>query len=151
MIKNSLRAFVNRALEHKRISSEDVKELRRDILCDGLICREETDALIALDRAAVPADGSWAEFLVEAVVEFAVWTSRPTGTVDRDTASWLAATLGAGDGPTANAARIAFEIVREAETVDETLLAFVMRGAKHRSRQDQGQDQGFETPERVAA
>jgi hypothetical protein len=147
MIKNSLRAFVNRALEHKHISAEDVKELRRDILRDGLSSREEADALVALDRAAVPADGSWAEFLVETIVEFAVWTSRPTGYIDRSTAAWLVATLSAGAGPTATAIRIAFEIVREAETVDETLLAFVMRGAKHRSR-------GGETvaePERVAA
>jgi hypothetical protein len=147
MIKNSLRAFVNRALEHKHISAEDVKELRRDILRDGLVSREEADALVALDRAAVPADGSWAEFLVETIVEFAVWTSRPTGYIDRDTARWLVTTLSGRGGPTATAARIAFEIVREAETVDETLLAFVMRGAKHR----QTKDQGFETPERVAA
>jgi hypothetical protein len=146
MIKNSLRAFVNRALEHKRISAEDVKELRRDLLRDGLVCREEADALIALDRVAVPADGSWAEFLVETMVEFAVWTSRPTGTIDRDTAAWLAATLGAGDGPTATAARIAFEVVREAETVDEALLAFAMRGTQRRARGGVA-----ETPERVAA
>jgi hypothetical protein len=150
MIKNSLRAFVNRALETKHISAADVKELRRDILCDGLSSREEADALVALDRAAVPADGSWAEFLVEAVVEFAVWTSRPTGYIDRETARWLVTTLSGRGGPTATAARVAFEIVREAETVDETLLAFAMRGAKHRG---QGKDQGltFETPERVAA
>ena len=148
MIKNSLRAFINSALEHKHISAENAKELRRDILHDGLVSREEADALIALDRVVVPADGSWAEFLVESVVEFAVWTSRPTGYIARATAAWLVATLSAGDGPTATAIRIAFEIVREAETVDETLLAFAMRGAKHRG---QSKDQGFETPERVAA
>ncbi len=133
MIKNSLRAFVNRVIEHKRISGQDVKELRRDILGDGLICREEPDMLLALDRVVTPADGSWAEFLVAAVVEFAVWTSRPTGYIDADTARWLVATLSAGNGPTENAARIAFEVVKEAEKADEALLAFAMRGAKHRT------------------
>ena len=111
MIKNSLRAFVNRVIEHKRISAEDVKELRCDILGGGLICREEADMLLALDRVVTPADGSWAEFLVSAIVEFAVWTSRPTGYIDADTARWLVATLSAGHGPTENAARIAFEVV----------------------------------------
>ena len=96
MIKNSLRAFVNRVVEHKRISAEDVKELRRDILSGGLICREEADMLLALDRVVTPADGSWAEFLVSAIVEFAVWTSRPSGYIDADTARWLVATLSAG-------------------------------------------------------
>jgi hypothetical protein len=132
MIKNSLRAFVERLSESKRVSSQDVKELRRDILSDGIICREEADTLLALDRIVTPADGSWTEFLVSGVVEFAVWTSRPTGYVDADTARWLVAALSAGGGPTENAQRIAFEVVKEAETVDEALLAFVMRGAKHR-------------------
>ena len=135
MIKNSLRAFVNRALEHKHISAEDVKELRRDILRDGLVSREEADALIALDRAAVPADGSWAEFLVESIVEFAVWTSRPTGYIDRETARWLVTTLSGRGGPTATAARIAFEIVREAESSDEELVAFVMRWRSREGRE----------------
>ena len=89
--------------------------------------------LLALDRVVTPADGSWAEFLVSAIVEFAVWTSRPTGYIDADTARWLVATLSAGHGPTENAARIAFEVVKEAEKADEALLAFAMRGAKHRT------------------
>jgi hypothetical protein len=137
MIKNSLRAFVNRVIEHKRISAEDVKELRRDMISGGLICREEADMLLALDRVVTPADGSWAEFLVSAIVEFAVWTSRPTGYIDADTARWLVATLSAGHGPTENAARIAFEVVKEAEKADEALLAFAMRGAKNRTRRNE--------------
>src|SRR5215203_3994517 len=63
----ALRAFVNRVVEDKRISGQDVKELRRDILGGGLICREEADMLLALDRIVTPADGSWAEFLIAAV------------------------------------------------------------------------------------
>jgi hypothetical protein len=60
---------------------------------------------------------------VRAVVDFAVWGARPTGYVDQDTARWLVATLSCGEGPSAAASRIAFEIVKEAEQVDEALLA----------------------------
>ena len=130
MIKNSLRAFVDAAVEHKRVTKQEVRKLQRYILEDGISSREEADTLIALERA-VPADPAFAEYLVAAVVAFAVWGARPTGYVDEDTARWLVATLACGDGPTQAARRIAFEIVKEAEQVDEALLAFVMRGSRH--------------------
>lgn len=133
MIKHSLLIFADRAVENGSISAKDVNELQRIVLADGITCREEADTLIALDRAVPGADPAFADFLVAQIVDFAVWTSRPTGYVDQDTARWLVASLGCGSGPSENARRIAFEVVKEAEQVDEVLLAFAMRGTKHRS------------------
>lgn len=133
MIKHSLLIFADKAVESGSLSAKDVGELQRLVLPDGITCREEADTLIALDRAVPGADPAFAEFLVAELVDFAVWTSRPTGYVDQDTARWLVASLGCGSGPTENARRIAFEVVKEAEQVDEALLAFAMRGAKQRS------------------
>jgi hypothetical protein len=130
MVKASLRDFVDRALVTKFASAEDVARLRRDILPSGLMCRDEADLLIALDRA-VASDRAWEEYLIAEVVEFVVWVCRPTGTVDAETARWLTTTLGCGRGPTDTAMRIAFAVVKEAEKVDEALLAFVMRRSKH--------------------
>jgi hypothetical protein len=135
MIKNELHAFVDRAVETKRVTAEDVRKLRHNVLPDGFLSREEADTLVALERAVgADPDPSFGAYLVEAMVDFAVWGARPTGYVDRDTASWLVNTLSCGAGPTETAGRIAFEIVREAQQVDETLLAFAMRGARHRKR-----------------
>ena len=125
MIKSSLQAFADHVLDTRIITADDVARLRRDILEDGVQTREEVDVLVALDRVAT-ADAAWAEFLLAEVVGFAVWTSRPTGLVDHDTARWLVTTLSCGHGPTRNAARIAFEVVREAQRVDEMLLTFVL-------------------------
>ncbi len=147
MIKNSLLVFSDRIVENGRITEEDVRELQRAILADGLTSRSEADLLIALDRMVSLSTASWAEFLIANIVDFAVWTSTPTGCVDRETARWLVTALGCGNGPTENAARAAFEVVREAHQVDETLLAFVLRGAKHRPRAVQG----FVAREGVAA
>lgn len=133
MIKHSLLIFADKAVESGLISAKDVNELQHLVLPDGITCREEADTLIALDRAVPGADPAFAEFLVAELVDFAVWTSRPTGYVDQDTARWLVASLDCGSGPTATAQRVAFEVAKEAERVDETLLAFAMRGAKHRS------------------
>jgi hypothetical protein len=127
MIKTSLHSFAERIVDARAITAEDVKLLQRAILEDGICTREEGDVLIALDRVSRASDPSWEAVLVAAVVDFAVWGSRPTGYVDQDTARWLAASLACGVGPTDTARRIAFEIVKEAQSVDDALLAFAMR------------------------
>ena len=131
MTKNSLRDFVAGVLERKCISANDVAKLRREVLPNGLMHRDEADMLIALDRA-VPSDRAWSEYLIAEVVEFVVWVCRPTGAVDEDTAHWLTATLACGAGPTETAMRIAFAIVKEAQQVDEALVAFVLRSSQRR-------------------
>ena len=142
MIKNSLCQFTDRVLENKRISKDDVRILQRSLLEDGITSREEADVLIALDRAVSTAHPTWAAYLTGAVVEFAVWTSRPTGVVDADKARWLAASLGCGKGPTDTAAWIAFEVIREAERTDEILVAFAMRAAQARQPREKAGDTG---------
>ncbi|MBX9908037.1 MAG: hypothetical protein K2Z25_04930 [Beijerinckiaceae bacterium] len=108
------------------IDEEDVKMLQRDVMVDGSVNRDAIDVLIALDRAVGESCSAFADYLVALVVDYAVWESRPTGVIDRDKAHWLVTTLSAGDGPTATAQRIAFEIVREAERCDEALLGFAL-------------------------
>lgn len=126
MIKNRLRTLVDHILENKIIMDDDVRLLQRDILPDGIVSQEDADVLIALDRAVVSSSDRWADYLVSTVVDYVVWSARPTGYVDEATARWLIGSLNAGCGPTANAVRIAFEVVREAEEVAGTLSAFVM-------------------------
>ncbi len=136
MICNELRDFVDVVLESRQICDADVNRLARDILADGVLCHEVIDVLVALDRAVATPNANWAEFLVATTVDYVVWTSRPTGLVDRALAHWLVTTLSIGDGPTANAMRIAFEVVREAERCDEILISFAMGKAGLRARQD---------------
>jgi hypothetical protein len=132
MASQTLRAFADRISGTKRIEMEDVRRLQREILPDGIQSRAEADLLVSLDRMAEAKHEAWAEWLVAAAAEFAVWTSRPTGYVDLDTARWLTASLGMDGRPTETAAQIAFEAVRQAEHVDELLLVFVMRHASRR-------------------
>ena len=126
MIGHELREFVDRVMDCRAIDDEDVKFLQRDILVDGAATRDTIDVLVALDRAVPARCEAFGDYLVALVVDFAVWQNRPTGVIDRDKAHWLVATLTAGEGPTATARRIAFEIVREAERCDEILLGFAL-------------------------
>ena len=130
MMGHELREFVDRVMDRHAIDEHDVKMLQRDILNDIVVTRDIVDVLVALDRAVPQSSPAYADYLVALVVDFAVWENRPTGVIDRDKAHWLVTTLSAGEGPTATAQRIAFEIAREAEHCDETLIAFAFaRGA----------------------
>ena len=132
MINAPLQHFCNRIITAGALSLEDVRDLNRTVLPDGLTCREEADMLFGLDRAIPAADAAFGDWLVAATVDFAVWGERPTGHIDADTAHWLAASLGCGRGPTVTGARIAVEVVREAETNDPALIGFALKANRAR-------------------
>jgi hypothetical protein len=135
MIRHSLETFVNNVMEQAEISTGDVRRLQSVILADGIETRDEADVLIALDRAIHEKAPAWSGFVIQAVVDFVVWASRPTGYIDRETAQWLTTSLSCGTGPTPVALAIAFEVVRECERADEVLVTFVMRWARGRAHE----------------
>ena len=132
MINDQLRAVIDPALDRERISAEDVREFQREVFEHGLTCREEVNVLAALDRAVPTADPLWAKFFITSLVEFVVWTSRPTGYVDAETARWLVTTLMPMDRATLNAHRAALELVREAQQVVEELLPLLLIASPNR-------------------
>ncbi|GJD36220.1 hypothetical protein [Methylobacterium aerolatum] len=121
----SVEQFCNHAVSAGEVSAEDLRALKRDVIPDGIATREEADLLIALERA-VPACEDFADFLVAMVVDYVVWGERSTGYVDRDAAAWLSASISGRDGPSPVGARIAQEIVREAQGSAEALTAFAL-------------------------
>lgn len=135
MIRTSFESFVDDVMAQTEISAADVRRLQGEILSDGIESRDEADVLIALDRAIHVKAPTWSAFAIQAVVDFVVWTSRPTGYIDRETAQWLTTSLSCGAGPTSVALAIAFEVVRECERADEVLVTFVMRWARGRAHE----------------
>jgi hypothetical protein len=132
MIKARLRDFMEQVVDNKMISHEDALHLMREVLEDGISCREEAEALLALDRT-VASHESWGEVLAQLMVDFVVWGARPTGYVTADDARWLASLLDAA-GPAGNGMRIAHAIADEAQQVDEALLGFILRGRQRTSQ-----------------
>ena len=126
MSNTSLQLFCNRIVEAGVLTRADVQHLSDELLRDGILDRDEADLLLALDRS-VESDASFAAFLVAAIVDFAVWGERPTGTIDRETAAWLSASIAGRSGPTPTGSRIAVEIVREADVSDEAMIAFALQ------------------------
>jgi hypothetical protein len=132
----ALETFATKMMAKGRITFGDVCRLRRDILPDGVTSREEAELLLQVDRVVGRADGSWVEWLAGAIVEFAVWSERPTGHVNTEAADWLALEL-LRRGPLTKAGRrITREIQLEAETVAEPMASL-------------GQDTAGSTDQRV--
>lgn len=129
MIKNNLREFIEAVIDSKYISAEDVKKLQREILEDGIMTRIEAEALLALDRT-LDTHETWGPTLTALIVDFVVWSMRPTGVVTNDDAMWLTTALDVG-GPTETAMNIAYAILDETQHVDAALLDFIMRGRQH--------------------
>jgi hypothetical protein len=144
MSKVSLSQHVSKLRHKGRISFGDVQRLQRDVLPNGIDAREEAELLIELDRHVCRADDAWSSFLVATLVEFVVWTERPTGIVNEDTVRWLVATLRAdGAGPLTKTARlIAREIAEEAHAFENDTLAQLAAGLGKRKsrRRDQRTD-----------
>ena len=124
MISTKLHSFIDRVIDNKKITIEDMALLINDILVDGVASRQEADALIALDRI-VDVPETWGDYIVPVIVDYVVWDSRPTGYVPADVCHWLINSLEVGE-LTETAARIAGEVVREAQSVDVALVDFVL-------------------------
>jgi hypothetical protein len=119
----TLQDFVTKTAARKRITFGDVRRLQRDVLPDGISSREEAEQLIRLDGEVTRSDSAWTDWLVASITDFVVWAERPTGAVEAEAAIWLRDLL-AETGPTKAGRRIAREIRREAERVEEPMVSF---------------------------
>ena len=117
------RAAVMETARRGEIIAEDVARLRRDIFADGVIDREEADALFALDRAISTKCPEWTEFFVEAITDHVVWQSRPTGVVNEAQGEWLIARADASANLSGLAVLV--NVLAEAHRVPQWFLAAV--------------------------
>jgi len=124
MNTSSLQNFADRVLAKGRIGKQDVQVLQRDLVADGIATRRDAEILIDLDRRAGSFHASWSAYFIGAMTDFVVWGSRPTGMIDAETAIWLAAALKNGSS-SPRTSRLVAELVKEAQDVDEALLAIV--------------------------
>lgn len=72
-----------------RLTAEDVLGLRQRIFPDGVVSREEADAVFHLDHACQVKDPDWTRFYVDALTDYFLWQSDPRGYVSEDQARAL--------------------------------------------------------------
>lgn len=72
-----------------RITTEDVRRLRRHVYGDRMIANEQIEALLALDSACPDKSPDWTDLFAEAIASFVVEQQQPLGYVDDAKADWL--------------------------------------------------------------
>jgi hypothetical protein len=108
-----LHEFVTNAAVRNQITFGDVRRLQRDYLPGGVSTCEEAELLIHLDRTVARADRAWADWLVNAILDFAVSNEPPIAGLEGDVRERLKAVLASAGTSTKATRRIAREIRRE--------------------------------------
>jgi hypothetical protein len=125
MENNKLQDFITITVLRNRITFGDVRRLQRDYLPHGVASREQAEMLLQLDGMIDRADRAWADWLVVAVFDFAVFSERSVDAVESGNCDWLLDHLAALDISTKVTRRLerdlqqALEPIAPIEYVDE--------------------------------
>lgn len=83
--------LARRAAEDGRISPEELLGLRRQGWGDGIITREEAEAIFAVNNILDERDNEWCDFFVEAIGEYVLNGTPPRLQCSDEEAEWLIA------------------------------------------------------------
>lgn len=121
------RALADQAASDGAVSAEEVLSLRGDGWSDGVIDRDEADALFELNNQLGNSSAEWTDFFVQAISEFVFANSSAPGYVDQDGAEWLIEQLEA-DGRLETMAELELleRLFERAQSVPASLQAFAM-------------------------
>ena len=90
------RSLAQQAAFDGAISADEVLSLRHDGWENGVIDRDEADALFELNRQLGKGSEEWTNFFIEAISAFVFANTAVPGHIDEDAADWLIEQLGAG-------------------------------------------------------
>ena len=116
----ALQALTENLAKSGRVSADDALRLRREVFPDGVVSRDEADALIALEARVANNDDAWVGTFAEAIADH-VLQAGPN--VDDGTAAWLASRFGAG-APREAELEALLKVLDRADSAPEALHAF---------------------------
>lgn len=110
-----------------QVTSQEVLALRGEGWGDGIITREEAEALFAINHALSERGEEWCDFFVEAIGEFVLNGSPPRLQCSDDEAEWLIGQIDA-DGAVESMAELEamVRILERAENVPERLKNYIL-------------------------
>jgi hypothetical protein len=115
----------------RRITAEDVLALRAVVFGDNRVTPDEADALFALDAGAPDRAPEWDDFFVEALTDYVVRQTEPSGYVDEAMAQWLMARIGRGERVRGDSElELLVHILETAEQTPPALSAFALNTVK---------------------
>jgi hypothetical protein len=120
-------------LESGVIEAGEVLTLRRWFYGDGLLHREDAEGLFAVHRRLRGPCAGFDALFVEAVCDFLVYQSMPTGRVTEEQAAWLIDCLGGADAVIERNVELdlILQILEEAHAIPPSLAAFALAQVRH--------------------
>jgi hypothetical protein len=119
--------IAQRAVADGQITAEELLALRREGWGDGIITREEAEALFAVNAALNHRSSEWCDFFVEAIGEFVLNGTPPRLQCSLEEAEWLIGQIDA-DGHVESLVELEaiVRIVERAENVPDRLKNYVL-------------------------
>ena len=110
------------------VTADEVLALRREGWGDGIITREEAEALFAINNALDARDEQWCDFFVEAIGEFVLNATPPRLQCDEKETQWLIAQVD-HDGVVESYVELEtlVRIIERAENVPAALKDYVIK------------------------
>lgn len=119
----ALHALTEKLGADASVTPDEALELRRAVFPDGVVSREEAEALIALEAKVEEHDPAWAHAFVEALVDHMLQAGAYPGHVDESAAGWLESRFGP-DGARETEVETVLKLLERAESAPPRLNAF---------------------------
>ncbi len=119
--------LAQRAAADGQVTSQEILALRRQGWGDGIITREEAEALFAVNNAIDTRDDEWCDFFVEAIGEYVLNGTKPRLQCNAEEAEWLIAQID-HDGVVESFVELEtiVRIIERAENVPTVLKNYVL-------------------------
>lgn len=124
MQNRALQALIDEAGADGHVSADEALSLRKSVFPDGVVSRDEADALIVLERRVANSDSAWAQAFVEAIVDHVLGCGAHPGHVDAAAAQWLMVSL-ADAAKRETSLEALLKVIERADSAPESLAEFV--------------------------
>jgi hypothetical protein len=120
---SNLQALADAVGADRVVSAAEALELRKAIFPDGIVSREEAEALIALEARVANTDEAWVAAFVEGIVDHVLGAGQFNGHVEPDVADWLIGRFG-DDGARETELEVVLKLMERSESAPESLSLF---------------------------
>ena len=126
-------AIIQPILDSGMLEAGEAMTLRRWVYGDGMIHREDAEALFRVNARLAGRCADFNALFVEVLSDYVVYQTMPTGRVTSQQAEWLMAEMGGAGATVETMTELALlvQIMEEAHEIPANLAAFALAQVKH--------------------
>ncbi len=132
-MENEMQLLMARIAHLGELTEADARRIVNDVYKDGVVSREEAEALFHLNEQLSDRDPLWVERFIEAIKDFLLTREAPEGWISDDEADWLIGIIGRdGHVETESEIDLMLALLRQAEGAPESLSRFCLEAVSRR-------------------